>query len=192
MIIRKNSKSKVEGSFGGHENLAIFWKHYFPQKRLPQNVWSLKNFLSPRKCFHGWKSCFLLEALFSTKKTASKCVINRKHSKSQVGGSFGVWENLAFCWKHYFQQKRLPQNVWSSEKILSPREKEFLVAGNILLSVGSIISHKKDSHKCVIIRKNYKSLGGGIFGGWNILLSVGSIISHKKDCHICVIIRKKF
>ena len=34
----KNSKSQVGGSFGGWEHLAICWMHYFPQKRLPQNV----------------------------------------------------------------------------------------------------------------------------------------------------------
>ena len=95
--------------------------------------------------FGGWeKSCFLLEAFFRTKKTASKCVIIQKNSKSQVGWSFGGWEYLAICWKHYFAQKKLPQNVWSSEKILSPRQEEVLVAGNILLSFWSIISHKKD------------------------------------------------
>ena len=36
VIIRKNSKSQGEGIFGGWEHLAIGWKHYFPQKKLPQ------------------------------------------------------------------------------------------------------------------------------------------------------------
>ena len=31
----------------------------------------------------------------------------KKHYKSQVGGSFGGWENLAIFLKHYFPQKRL-------------------------------------------------------------------------------------
>ena len=29
-------------------------RHYFPQKRPPQNVWPSKIFLSPRKCYTEW------------------------------------------------------------------------------------------------------------------------------------------
>ena len=48
-----------------------------------------------------------------------------------------------------------------------------LVAVKILLSVGSIISLKKDCLKMCDHPKNSKSQVGGSFGGWgNILLSV--------------------
>ena len=50
-------------------------------------------------------------SIISLKKDCLKMCDHPKNSKSQVGGSFGGWENLAFCWKHYFPQKRLPQNV---------------------------------------------------------------------------------
>ena len=44
-----------------------------------------------------------------------------KNSKSQVGGSFGGWENLAFCWKHYFQQKNCRKCVIIENFSLSPK-----------------------------------------------------------------------
>ena len=50
-------------------------------------------------------------SIISHKKDCLKMCDHPKNSKSQVGGSFGGWEYLAFCWKHYFPQKRLPQNV---------------------------------------------------------------------------------
>ena len=50
-------------------------------------------------------------SIISHKKDCLKMCDHPKNSKSQVRRSFGGWENLAFCRKHYLPQKRLPQNV---------------------------------------------------------------------------------
>ena len=56
-----------------------------------------------------------------------------------------------------------------------------MVVVKILLSVGSIISHKKDCRKmCDHCKKKFKSQVGRVLVAVKILLSVGSIISHKK------------
>ena len=79
------------------------------------------------------------------KKDCFKCVIIRKNSKSEVGGNFDVCENLAISWKRYFLQKDCFEMCDHPEKL--SQVGGVLVAGNILLSVGSIISHKKDCLK---------------------------------------------
>ena len=57
------------------------------------------------------------------------------------------------------------------------------MAGNILLSVGCIISHKKDCQKMCDHRKTSKYQKRGSFGGPENLAICRKLYFHKKDCH---------
>ena len=87
--------SKTQRLFCGHQNYTKWWSHYFAAERLPQNMWSSKNFyvldrrrfLWPPKIYSVLKTSFcsrktatkcVLKALFCCRKTATKCVIIKK------------------------------------------------------------------------------------------------------------------
>ena len=103
-----------------------------------------------------------------------------KKSKSIVGGRFGDHEYLAICPKWYIPQKNCLKMCDHPKKILCPKY-GVLVAGSILLSVGSIISHKKDCHKICDHPKNSKSQVGGSFGGHeNLAICKECYFPHKR------------
>ena len=126
VIVQKMSKSQVGGIFGGHENLAIGWKCYFSQKRLPQMC------DHPKKCPSSRKKKFLVAmkilpsvgSVIFTNKTATNVWSSKKMSKSHEKDIFAWHENFAICLKCYSSQKRLPQNVWAYEKVSKSQQKE--------------------------------------------------------------------
>ena len=114
-------KSQIRGGFCGYKNLRKYWQRYFHQERLPQNMWSLQKYKSRiRGGFSGNAIFTVLEVLFPSKKTASKCAISLNH-KSHMEGGFGGKMIFTKFWNSNFLQIRLPQKVWSSKRFKSPR-----------------------------------------------------------------------
>ena len=73
----------------------------------------------------------MLKYIFSSTKTASKCVNLSTISKSQRGWGFDGNVIFTKSLKFHYPQIRLPQKVWSSKKIQVPCRRKFWCQCNL-------------------------------------------------------------
>ena len=109
--------------------LTKYSRHYFPYKRLLQNVWPSKIFLVPEIVI---KTNKVLRALLSTRDTATKCVAiqnSQSHSNLEIFQSVRTGHpKVTKYQRDNFPHKRPPQNVWPSKNILSPRNLKIILS----------------------------------------------------------------